>query len=122
MAWQTARSEYLTYVRQFAETIPNSERNFEALVIDNSTHLDQTDEIMYNQFEYAMFNMFSGGVSMVKQQGSNIEFHEFLAILWLDFLLKIGHHNNTFTKDNLQERLSQFSDSISYDYPKNGGM
>lgn len=61
-----------------------------------------------------MFNKFSK-INGVKKQGTNIEFHEFLAILWLDYLLKIGHHNNTYSERNLQIRLKQFRELITYD-------
>ena len=61
-------------------------------------------------------------VSGVKEQGTNIEFHEFLAILWLDFLLKIGHHNHTYTERNLKVRLNQFRDLITYDYKMDGSI
>lgn len=61
-----------------------------------------------------LFNKFSK-VNGVKKQGTNIEFHEFLAMLWLDYLLKIGHHNNTYSERNLQIRLKQFRELITYD-------
>jgi len=38
----------------------------------------------------------SQGASFEKKEGSNVEFHEYLALLWLEFLFKIGHHDSTF--------------------------
>jgi len=84
------------------------------MTIKNSSHTDQSDQVLYQQFESMLFNKFSK-VNGVKKQGTNIEFHEFLAMLWLDYLLKIGHHNNTYSERNLQIRLKQFRELITYD-------
>jgi hypothetical protein len=35
-----------------------------------------------------------------------MEYNEFLPMIWLDFLLKIGIHNDTFTTNNLDFRIN----------------
>ena len=63
----------------------------------------------------ARFNVMQG-VDMVKPQGTGMQFHEFMVCLWLEFLLKTGNHNNTFTMSNLVLRLQQFRDLVGYDH------
>jgi hypothetical protein len=52
------------------------------------------------------------GVSMTKKEGSNVEFHEYLGLLWLEFLYKIGHHDGTFNPNDhfstMRDRIEQF--------------
>merc|ERR1712066_587904 len=50
-----------------------------------------------------------------KKEGTPIEFHEFLCCVWLEYLLKIGHHDNTFQMSHIRERLNQFKNLIEYD-------
>jgi len=45
-----------------------------------------------------------------------MEFNEFLPMLWLDFLMKNGVHNDTFTSNNLDLRINQFLKLVKYDH------
>jgi len=55
-----------------------------------------------------MMNQAMYKISAEKKEGNPIEFHEFLCCLWLEYLLKIGYHDNTFSSQNISRRISQF--------------
>lgn len=92
-----------------AETVPDSKNKVQALTISNSSHVDQGDMCMYSGWEVTMMNslMFKTK-SGYKKEGTQTEFHEFLCCLWLEYLLKIGYHDNTFTMDHIIGRIEQF--------------
>jgi len=46
-----ARTSYNHYVEKFAQTIPNSKGNFQAVTITNSSHMDQCDFVLYRPWE-----------------------------------------------------------------------
>tara|TARA_B110000285_G_C14756877_1_gene437802 strand:+ start:434 stop:631 length:198 start_codon:yes stop_codon:yes gene_type:complete len=50
-----------------------------------------------------------------KKEGSNVEFHEFLGCVWLEYLYKIGHHDNTFGPNNFNERVNQFAPLVVHE-------
>ena len=98
--WRTGAKEYKQYLQKFAKTIPRANRNLEAMTIQDSSHTDETDKVLYMQYEMSWFNR-SLRINGIKKQGTNIQFHEFLGLLWLDFLYRIKLHNNTFTPAHL---------------------
>jgi len=51
-----------------------------------------------------------------KEQGSNMQFHEMLAMLWLQYLHNIGLHDNTFDIAKTRPRIDQFRALIKHDY------
>jgi len=55
------------------------------------------------------------GAPFEKKQGSQVEFHEFVTLAWVEFLYKIGHHDNTFTPYNFNDRIAQFSSLVVYE-------
>ena len=55
------------------------------------------------------------GVSMNKKEGSNVEFHEYLGLLFLEFLFKVGLHDNTFDPVDFGARLVQFRPLLVYE-------
>lgn len=65
-----------------------------------------------------MFSPMMSGVDKEKKEGSNVEFHEYLGCLWLEFLYKIGHHDNTFDPNeknsSLSARIRQFKPLLTY--------
>lgn len=61
---------------------------------------------MTEEWTFAAASPSMSNVKMQKKEGSNVEFHEFLGCVWLDFLYKIGHHDNTFTPFNFNERTN----------------
>lgn len=68
--------------------------------------MDQSDICMYGQYEALLFNRFVFKTKTpVKKEGNVFEFHEFLACVWLEYLLKIGYHDNTFTMSNIITRI-----------------
>mgnify|MGYP000962053671 CR=1 FL=1 len=70
---------------------------------------------MTEEFLMAMVSPSMSKVDMEKKEGSNIEFHEFLACAWLEYLYKIGHHDNTFNGYNFNERVAQFAPLVCYE-------
>jgi hypothetical protein len=81
---------------------------FEALLIKNSGHIEQFDRAITEEFVMSSASQAMQGFPGEKHEGSNVQFHEFLGILWLEYLYKIGHHDNTFNPYNLNERIVQF--------------
>ena len=58
--------------------------------------MDQSDMPFMVQFENFMNNAFMGGAKHgEKPQGNNREFHEFLGMLWLNFLYNTDLNNGT---------------------------
>jgi len=53
------------------------------------------DRSIYEEWLVGVFST-TMGVPFAKKEGSNVEFHEYIGLLWLEFLYKIGHHDNTF--------------------------
>lgn len=113
--FKNTRDDYHRYLEKFKKTIPDSQNNLQAISVKDSCHVDYDDLVLFVQYEMSFFNLIQG-VSMVKAQGSGIEFHEFAVCLWLDFLLKAGLHNDTFTASNIHLRLKQFNDLLEYDH------
>lgn len=71
---------------------------------------------MYGQWEASIMNsMMFKTKTALKKEGNIFEFQEFLAIVWLDYLLKIGYHDNTYSNSNLAMRLKQFGSLVKYD-------
>lgn len=70
---------------------------------------------MFGQYETTLMNSFMFKCDGVKKQGNAFEFQEFLACVWLEYLLKIGYHDNTFSNSNLAMRLKQFDSLITKD-------
>jgi hypothetical protein len=79
------------------ESVQNPEQNVQFMTIKNCSHMDQGDICMYSQWECSMFNSLIFGIKGSKAEGSQTQFHEFLCCLWLEYLLKIGYHNDTFS-------------------------
>jgi len=98
-----------------------SGRNVQFVTIKDSTHMDQGDLCMYGQWEATLMNSMMFKASPTKHEGTPIEFHEFLCCIWLEYLLKIGYHDNTFTMSNIANRLRQFSSRIEYDKQMESG-
>ena len=109
------RQHYERYLNKFKETIPDSKNNLQAICIKDSSHPAYGDQPLYLTYEMALFSVVQK-CSMVKSQGNSTQFHEFAVCLWLEFLLKTGMHNNTFTMSNLVMRLQQFRDLVVYDH------
>ena len=89
---------------------------FEAILIKNSGHIEQFDRILTEEHLMSMASPSMSNVTMEKKEGSNIEFHEFLAHLWLEYLYKIQHHDSTFNPYNFNERVTQFAPLIYYEH------
>ena len=102
--FKDSRGAYQRYLDVFKTTIPDSKNNLQAISFKDSSHADFGDQPIYAQYEMALFNIMQG-VPMNKRQGSGMQFHEFAVCLWLEFLLKTGIHNNSFTMSNLVMRL-----------------
>jgi len=100
-----AQASYDRMMEKFSETIPDSANNLQGVTIANSSHMDQGDICMYDQYVGTTFNSMIFKCDATKSQGTPIEFHEFLACTWLEYLFKIGYHDNTFTMKNLFMRL-----------------
>ena len=54
------------------------------------------DRSMSEEWLMANASPMMSGSTVEKKQGSNVEFHEYLGLLWLEYLYNIGHHDNTF--------------------------
>ena len=67
----------------------------ESVHIKDSGHMEQMDRSIYEEFLIGVGST-TMGVPFSKKQGSNVEFHEYLGLLWLEYLFKIGHHDETF--------------------------
>lgn len=78
---------------------------FEAILVKNSGHLEQMDRAMTEEWLMASVSPMMSGVDKEKKQGSNVQFHEFLGLVWLEYLYKIGHNDNTFNPYNFNERI-----------------
>lgn len=90
--------DYDIYIKNFKGRV--GENNMEAVKILDSTHIDQGDACVYDQFGTKFINGPIFKSKFAKKQGSNVEFYEFITILWLDFLYRKGHHDNTFDDPN----------------------
>jgi hypothetical protein len=73
---------------------------FESVYIKNSGHLEQMDRVITEEKLMMTASIFMSGITELKKEGSNVEFHEYLGLLWLEFLFKIGHHDNTFNPND----------------------
>ena len=70
---------------------------FELLKLKNAGHLDQEDASLYDQFVTGLFvNVAFQNISFIKKEGDPYDCSASLAFLQLEFLHKIGHHNDTF--------------------------
>lgn len=108
-------------MEKFKTTIPDSKNNLQAVFIRDTQHADFGDKPLYVQYEMTWFNAFQG-VPFDRKQGTGTQVHEFAVCLWLEFLLKVGMHNNTFTMSNIVMRLQQFRDLLQYDHRIGDGM
>lgn len=82
---------------------------FESVHIRNSGHIEQMDRCITEELTMMAASPSMSGTTMAKKEGSNVEFHEYLGLLWLEFLFNIGHHDNTF---NLNDTYSTGRDRI----------
>lgn len=86
----------------------------ESVIIQNSSHFDQSDPTIYMEALSAAMGQIQGA-TFEKTQGSQVQFHEFITLCWVEFLYKIGHHDHTFTPYNFNERTTQFAPLVRYE-------
>ena len=79
---------------------------FEAILVKNSGHLEQMDRCITEEWLFASVSPSMSNVAAEKKEGSNVEFHEFLGCAWLEYLYRIGHHDNTFGPYNYNQRVN----------------
>ena len=88
------------------------QNRFESVFIKNSGHLEQFDRAITEESTMMWVSPSMSGVTKSKKEGSNVEFHEYLGLLWLEYLWKIGHHDNTFDLasqfSTMRDRINQF--------------
>lgn len=97
----------------------------------DSGHTDQGDLVYYDNYAASFINSIFGQ-SFYKSGGSNHEFQEALTLIWINYLYKIGLHDETFSVDYSERHINQFRehfefkdfthrpvDSTSSDYHKN---
>ena len=60
-------------------------------------------------------NRYFYNIRGTKEEGTPVEFHEFLCLIWLEYLLKIGFHDNAMPVLNIIPRLKQFRGLVKYD-------
>jgi hypothetical protein len=77
----------------------------EGIIVQNSSHFDQIDMTVYMEALMASMGT-TQKATFEKKQGSQVQFHEFVTLAWVEFLYKIGHHDNTFTPYNFNERIT----------------
>jgi hypothetical protein len=88
------------------------QNRLESVFIKNSGHLEQFDRAITEEGTMMFVSPMMSGVTRSKKEGSNVEFHEYLGLLWLEYLWKIGHHDNTFDpsthNSTMRDRINQF--------------
>ena len=114
--YTTGFHEYATMSKNFAKHIPNAQ--LDALLLDDSSHTDQGDVSVYNSFiNSLLFNRILSKCSFTKKGGNHTQYYEYLACLWLNFLHRIGNHDNTFTTEPfIEKRISQFEYAVRYNH------
>ena len=82
MGWKDAVETYKLYVNNCAKRLENPQSKVECMTIKDSSHIDHTDSVLCQQFEYFCVNKFLKFAEHgEKPQGNNREFHEFLGML-----------------------------------------
>lgn len=100
-----ARKEYEQFVSFWAQ----SNGMLEAVDLDDSSHMDQSDMGFMCPNELEMQNGMMGGAKhATKPQGANHEFHEYLGMLMLDFCHRVGLNNGAINVEGTQKRIKQF--------------
>ena len=94
------KQDYLKLWENLKLRIPDSSTNLEAFLLKDSGHTDQSDGCIFDSYLACLFNL-GMGCSFNKAEGSNTEFNEFITLLWLNYLHKIGFHENTFTIESV---------------------
>lgn len=99
-------NDFNTMIANFQKTIPSQQ--IEAIKLLDSNHTDQGDDCVTDEFLIACLNKFVFKTSFDKKYGSNVEFYEYITMLWLKFLYRIDFHDNTFDFDKIYKRSQQF--------------
>ena len=76
------------------------------MLLDNSSHTDQSDLPVALQFEAYMINAMMGAKTGEKKPyGTNSEFHEMLASLILRYMDHVGLNHGTIDTKSIQPRI-----------------
>lgn len=73
----------------------------------DSGHTDQGDLVYYDGYAASFINALFGQ-SFYKSGGPNHEFQEALTLIWINYLYKIGLHDETFRVDDSERHINQF--------------
>lgn len=98
-----------TFCKNFHNRIPNPSQNFEAVKLVDSGPTDQGDLVYYDNYA-ASFITSMFGQSFYKSGGSNPEFQEALTLIWINYLYKIGLHDETFSVDYSERHINKFKE------------
>ena len=89
--------------------------NVDSMLILDSGHCDQFDPVFYMAWIFALQNVpFKG--SFQKKQGSQAQFAECLGMLWLQYLYRMNHHNDTIDYEAISPRIEQFKALYKYEH------
>jgi hypothetical protein len=102
-----------TFCWNFHQRIPNPSKNFEAVKLVDSGHTDQGDLVYYDNYAASFINSLFGQ-SFYKSGGSNHEFQEALTLIWINYLYKIGLHDETFQPDWSERHINQFKEHFDF--------
>jgi hypothetical protein len=93
----------------FKKTIPDEK--LEVIKLMDSNHIDQGDGCVTDEFLTSLLNKFLFKTSATKKYGSQVEYYEYITMLWLRFLYKVDMHDNTFDFNEVNKRSKQFEKS-----------
>jgi len=70
----------------------------------DSNHTDQGDSCVTDAFLTSLLNKFAFKTSATKKYGSQVEFYEYITMIWLRFLHRVEMHSDTFDIDEVHRR------------------